>query len=381
MENKILFVDDDANLLASYERQLRKQFPIETSLGVKEGLVAIKERSPYAVVVSDLRMPEMDGIQFLSKVREITPDTVRMMLTGYADLQNTIDAVNEGNIFRFLTKPCSPETLVKSLSAGIGQYRLIMAEKELLEKTLRGSIKVLTELLALVNPEAFGRSSRIERYVREIGLQLKVSDLWKLETTAMLSQIGCVVLPENTLKKLYQNQELTVEESKLLDAHPGIGADLLGNIPRIQEISESIAYQGKRFDGSGFPEDAKKGEEIPLAARILKVVLDFDVFQAKGMTRGAALEKLRQQQSWYDPAVLDSLEAVLGIETKYEVREVNVSGLMEKMILAEDIRAEKGMLLITKGHEVSQALIQRLRNFCRTSRIKEPIRVLVPNKS
>ncbi|HUL31620.1 MAG TPA: response regulator, partial [Thermodesulfobacteriota bacterium] len=120
MENKILFVDDDANLLASYERQLRKQFPIETSLGVKEGLVAIKERSPYAVVVSDLRMPEMDGIQFLSKVREITPDTVRMMLTGYADLQNTIDAVNEGNIFRFLTKPCSPETLVKSLSAGIG---------------------------------------------------------------------------------------------------------------------------------------------------------------------------------------------------------------------------------------------------------------------
>jgi response regulator RpfG family c-di-GMP phosphodiesterase len=380
MENRILFVDDDPNLLASYQRQLRKQFPIDTSLGAKEGLVAIKDHTPYAVVVSDLRMPEMNGIQFLSKVREITPDTVRIMLTGYADLQNAIEAVNEGNIFRFLTKPCHPDVLSKALSAGIEQYHLVKAEKELLEKTLKGSIKVLTELLALVNPEAFGRSSRIARYVREIGLHLGVSDLWKLETAAMLSQIGCVVLPEITLKKLYQDQRLTKEESQFLDMHPNIAADLLRNIPRMEEITESIAYQGKHFDGSGIPRDSRKGEDIPLAARILKAVLDFDMLQAKGTPKSEAIKELTQRIGWYDPAILGSLEAVLGIETRYEVREVNVSGLVEKMILDEDVRAEKGMLLITKGHEVSQALIQRLKNFSQASGIKEPIRVLVPNK-
>jgi len=381
MTDKILFVDDDSNLLASYQRQLRKQFSIDTSLGPKEGLAKIDGSTPYALVVSDLRMPEMDGIQFLSRVREVTPDTVRIMLTGYADVQNAIEAVNEGNIFRFLTKPCPPDTLVKALTAGIGQYRLIKGEKELLEKTLRGSIKILTEVLSLVNPEAFGRSSRIERYVRGIGMQLGGSDLWRLETTAMLSQIGCVVLPEDTLKKLYQGQTPTVEEAQLLDMHPDIARGLLANIPRMQEISESIAYQGKHFDGSGMPPDSRRGKDIPLGARILKVVLDFDMLETRGDTKSEAVMGLRHREGWYDPAILDSLEAVIRIETGYEVREVTLVGLMEKMILDQDVCTEKGMLLITKGHEVSQTLIQRLRTFARASAIKEPIRVLVPHKS
>lgn len=128
MKEKILCVDDDPNILQAYQRSLRREFEIEVAKGGKEGLEVIASQGPFAVVVSDMRMPGMDGIQFLSKVREQTPNTVRIMLTGHADRQTAIDAVNQGNIFRFLTKPCSPEILAKSLEEGIQQYQLLKAK-------------------------------------------------------------------------------------------------------------------------------------------------------------------------------------------------------------------------------------------------------------
>ena len=121
MSEKILFVDDEENILSAIKRQLRKQFDLEFTLSGQKGLDIIKQKGPFAAVVSDMRMPVMDGIKFLSNVREISPDTVRIMLTGNADTQTAVDAVNEGNIFRFLVKPCSSETLSKSLNAGIKQ--------------------------------------------------------------------------------------------------------------------------------------------------------------------------------------------------------------------------------------------------------------------
>ncbi|HUJ68420.1 MAG TPA: response regulator, partial [Syntrophorhabdales bacterium] len=220
MAEKILFVDDEPNVLAAYERQLRKQFEIATMESGEAGLRAVMESGPYAVVVSDFRMPKMDGIRFLSCVREVSPDTVRMILTGYADVQTAIEAVNEGNIFRFLTKPCPPESLTKAIVAGVEQYRLIRAERELLEQTLKGAIQTLTEILGLVNPEAFGRCSRVRKRVRSVALHKGLSDVWQYETAAMLSQIGGVVVPEMTLMRLYQGEQLSDEESQLFEMHP-----------------------------------------------------------------------------------------------------------------------------------------------------------------
>jgi DNA-binding NtrC family response regulator len=144
MIEKVLFVDDDRNLLASCERSFRRKFTVETAEGGEAALQAIAERGPFAVVVSDRQMPGMDGIQLLSLVRQRAPDTVRIMLTGNVDLEGAIKVVNEGNIFRFLTKPCALEILGKAVEDALAQYRLVTAEKELLNKTLSGSIKLLT---------------------------------------------------------------------------------------------------------------------------------------------------------------------------------------------------------------------------------------------
>ena len=217
------------------------------------------ERGRFAVVVSDLKMPGMDGIEFLTRLRQRAPDTVRILLTGHADLQASIDAINRGEIFRFLIKPCAPDTLVSALKAGLTQYHLITAERELLEQTLNGSIKVLCDVLSLVNPEAFGRSARIARYVGAIAGHLHVKELWPIKTAAMLSQIGCVILPETVLKKVYRGEPLTSEESQLFNQHPFVAADLVARIPRMKHVAEIIRFQDKYFDGYGLPHDKRAG--------------------------------------------------------------------------------------------------------------------------
>ncbi len=149
MNERVLFVDDDANLLASYRRQLRDQYSLDTAPDGAKGLEAVLNRGPYALVVSDFRMPVMDGLHFLSRVRESSPETVRILLTGYADLSTAIEAVNAGNIFRLLTKPCPHEALRAALEAGCRQYRLLRSERErvarekaTLEEQLRQSQKM-----------------------------------------------------------------------------------------------------------------------------------------------------------------------------------------------------------------------------------------------
>ncbi len=136
---KILFVDDDQHLLEAVARRLRKQFEIETQLGPEAGLAAIERSPDYAVIFSDMRMPGMDGVQFLARAKELQPDSIRIMLTGYPDVQTAIDAVNHGNIFRFLTKPCAPEVLVGAIEGALEQRRLLRTRVELLETRLRNT--------------------------------------------------------------------------------------------------------------------------------------------------------------------------------------------------------------------------------------------------
>ena len=379
MRHKILFVDDEPNILEAYKRQFRRLFRIRSSLGGQEALEIIEREGPFAVVVSDLKMPGMDGIQLLAKIKEVSPDTVRMMLTGYADLQTAIDAVNEGNIFRFLTKPCPVDKLAMAVKEGLRQYELVIAERELLEETLMGSIKVLTELLSLLNPEAFGRSSRVKRYAMKIAGRLGLVGTWKLETAALLSQIGCVILPENVLKKVYKEETLTGEERQLYDMVPSLGHDLIDQIPRMEEIAEIIAYQEKNYDGTGIPRDKRSGEEIPLEARILKVALDFDALQSAGVTPEAALARLKKSANRYDPKILTILDSLIEKKPSIAVRKLPLRELRGTMILAEDLFTVDGVLLVSKGQEITWPLLARLKNFSKSKHIREPIKVIVPD--
>jgi len=376
MNRKILCVDDETNILESYKRQLRKGFELTTATSGAEGLKIVAEQGPFAVVVSDLMMPGMDGIQFLSKMMELKPDTVRIMLTGQADLDKAIEAVNEGSIFRFLTKPCPSETLVKVLDTGIEQYRLITAEKELLEKTLSGSIKVMMEVISLVSPLAFGRAVRIQTIMRKLAIALKLKSRWKFDIAGMLSQIGCVTLPTQVLENICKGGSLTQDEMEMYQSLPDIGHDLLAKIPRLEAIAEIIKYQEKNYDGSGLPEQGKSGEDIPLGARALHLAIDFDMQISSGKDTKTALSTLLRHKYKYDPLLLNKLIAICKAEVKQKNRLIRVTELTCKMILSEDVMATSGLMLITKGQQVTQPLIIRLRNIHKTMGIKEPLSVV-----
>lgn len=372
MNERILCVDDDANILQAYQRALRKRFAIEIAISGAEGLDAVRDSGPYAVVVADMRMPEMNGVQFLAAVRQIAPQTVRMMLTGNADQQTALEAVNEGQIFRFLNKPCPPEQFARTLEAGLEQYRLVTAERELLSKTLFGSIKVLSEVLGMVNPAAFGRASRVHRLVGRLCGDLNVGRGWLIEIAAMLSQIGCLVVPEETLRKLSQRQPLTRVEAEQIADHPRVARDLLANIPRMEEIAQIIFRQNENCEGVPAADDAALG------ARILKAALDWDTLETQGLTPELAMAEINDRQSQYDPNVLAALRRVHQIAKVRVVRRVRLDELVDGAMLADDVKSINGTLLCAKGQEVSSWLRSRLNNYAATVGVQVPIKVFLP---
>lgn len=366
MVEKILFVDDEANVLDGFRANMRRRYEVDTAQSPEEGLRMVQHSGPYAVVVSDLKMPGMDGIAFLTQVRDLSPDSVRMMLTGFADVDVAINAVNEGQVFRFLTKPCTPDVLGKALAAGLEQYRLVTAEKELLRGTLRGSIRVLTEALSLANPEAYGRSERIKALVRLLVKSGGVKNSWELDLAAMLSHIGCMALPRAVLDKIATGQKLTPEEKKLYSSHPAVGAGLIEHIPRLGKVAEIIAGQHKRYDPN-----------LPEGAKILRILVDYDTLESRGLAPTNIFVRMRSCKGCYDLALLDKFEKAVGIEGPYIRKQVSVKELTENMILEENVVTREGLLLLARGMELNETSIYRLIQTGQTFDIVEPISVLV----
>jgi len=378
MNERILFVDDEPNILAVAKRQLHNRYRVETALSGRLGLLALAHKGPFAVAVADMHMAGMDGVQFLQSVKKISPETVRIMLTGDSDLSTAIEAINQGSIFRFLTKPCPKETLLSALDAAVKQHRLITAEKELLHKTLRGAIKVLTDILALVNPTAFGRASRVTRLVKQIASQLKLENSWQIEIAAMLSQIGCVTIPQQILNKVYRGKQLSPQEKEIFDSHPKIGRELIANIPRLELVAEIIASQEV---GLGEPIRERKEKErdlVALAGSILKLAQDFDTQLILGKTYADALEQIRSQQGRYGDQLVEALHRALAQKIESQIETVPVDSLAPGMILADDVKTQDGVLLITKGQEVTRSLRFRLMNFARVCAIDKLVKVIVP---
>jgi response regulator RpfG family c-di-GMP phosphodiesterase len=378
MAEKVLFVDDELLVLDGYKRMLYKEFEVEIAVGGEQALNTMRLQGPYAVVVSDMRMPGMSGAQFLAQVRQVAPDTVRMLLTGYTDLSAAMDAVNDGNIFRFLTKPCEKETLAKALTTGFVQYRLVTAEKELLENTLMGSIKVLADVLGVASPEAFGRSLRIAHLVRHLVGKFGKSSPWRFEAAAMLSQLGCVTLAPEVIQTAYRGEVLSPEDQARFDTHPKIARDLLVNIPRLEPVAWIISQQLSKGLASALPgEPSSQEPDIVFGANALKLAIAFDKLRMNGISDEDAVRTLHGRSSEFDPKMVEGL---IGIKTegpKLELRKVQTAKLARGMILQQEIRNQAGMLVVAKGQEITQALVVKLQNLSVAGTIDKEVMALV----
>jgi response regulator RpfG family c-di-GMP phosphodiesterase len=380
MNEKILLVDDDPNILDGLKRLLRKGFSVDTATGGEAGLHVLAASGPFAVVMSDMRMPGMSGVQFLTAVRARWPDTVRLMLTGNADIQTAIDAVNEGCVFRFLTKPCPENVLKGALRAALAQYELITAEKELLEKTLYGSVKVLTEILALINPAAFSRASRVHHTVSHMVQHLGLRDAWRYEIAAMLSQVGCVAFDTDTVEAVYAGIELSAAEQERFKMHPSIAFELLSPIPRLELVAAMIAGQQGQPPGKARQPPSAASEPGEVGAHLLKIAVEFDQLLLHGTSAKEALEKLKSRPEEFQPAAVAALETLSTESVPLITREISVREMSTGMILDEDLRLSNGMLMVARNQEITYPLLVRIRNFHQKSPVPGKIRVKVPKR-
>jgi len=225
---------------------------------------------------------------------------------------------------------------------------------------------------------------RAHTVISRLAKQCAIARAWPVEMAAMLSQIGCVVLPPQTLDKVYHGVALREDERGMVERIPALVEELLGNIPRLEPVREILRYQQKNYGGGGSPNDSVRGEEIPWGSRALRVVLDHDVLEAQGMPPSLALDTLRGRLGCYDPAIIESLAWVRGGAHEASpslVRELQVGELKPGMVFAADAKTVEGVLLVARGQEVTCSLMERLRNYDSEVGVKQPLRIVVRDPS
>jgi CheY-like chemotaxis protein len=355
---RVLCVDDEPRVVDSLAVQLRHHYQILTANSGQQALRLLADQDPPAVIVSDMRMPVMDGATLLKHIRQLYPETTRILLTGETGRDAAIAAVNEGQIFKFLTKPCRTEQLRAAIDAGVMQNQLLKAEKVLLQETLVGCIKALVDILAITNPVAFGRTTRIKRLATALAGALGVRGFWQLEAAALLSQIGFISLPVELVEKLYYGKRLTSEERVLADGAPLVAQKLLGRIPRLEPVLEILG--AARRPNADLPEGLVKQ-----GADALRLLLEYDSHLAQGASIDTALRKVRAPQGRNDLKTINALESLVVVEAvgPQDVFEVQVGNIKPGMIFMDDLYTHVGTLLVPKGFEVTETFLERARNF------------------
>ncbi|MEI7844357.1 MAG: HD domain-containing phosphohydrolase [Chloroflexota bacterium] len=378
----ILIVDDEVNVLASLTRLLTEENleNIKTAQSGQEALEIIKNTPDLALIISDFHMAGMNGIELLSQVRESHPDITRVLLTGAADLGMALEAVNKGNIFRFLLKPCATDILLGAVKDGLRQNELINSEHELLSKTLNGSIKVMIDILAVVSPGIFSQASRLRTLARELSAELQFHDrAWEIELAALLSQIGAVTIPKTILEKWKHDEFLDDAETKIIRSIPRMGKILINNIPRMENIAEAVGYQNCTYHGQISP-DVPTGENIPILARIIKIIIDYERLTEKAHSPIAAYHAMIIREAEYDPEILAVFRAKVINNDNHPSpksvrgeKEIVVDDLKIGMVISRDIMDKNGIMIVAHGTVISNVLRYKLVNYFRYQAISQPV--------
>jgi response regulator RpfG family c-di-GMP phosphodiesterase len=408
----VLFVDDEANILNALRRLFRpKNYKILTAGSGSEALELLGHEA-VDLVISDMRMPQMDGAQLLEQVRAKWPDTIRILLTGYADVSSTIDAINKGEIFRYIAKPWDDNDILlvvkhalerkalekektrlealthrqneelKSLNASLeikvqqrtAELRQTMTQLERthgeLKKSFIASVRIFSNLFEMRAGKLAGHSRRVADLARSLAQYMGLSDteIQDIVFASLLHDIGKIGLSDKLLEKPFAT--LNSDERAQVMKHPATGQVALMSLEKLKAAAEIIGAHHERFDGLGYP-NALVGSAIPKGARILAVANEYDALQigtmqSQNFSAEDAFEFIvKKSGQRYDPAVVKALHHVLGAETSGSdrTREVRSDNLKSGMVLARDVAASNGLLLLSHDHVLDDFMIAKLHHF------------------
>lgn len=359
---RILWVDDELNLLEGIRRTLGRDYPITTVSDPFKALEVMEKEGPFAVIVSDFKMPNLDGIRLLSAAHEFAPDSVRILLTGYANERTAIEAVNEGHIFRFLSKPCTNERLRDALNAGLKQYRLVTAERDLLESTVQQCVGVLLEMVGWVSPAIAAFPLRMAEASRTLGEELAIENPWELQMAARLALLGSVTLPSKVMEKHLAGEAVTEAEWAMIQAYPSMTVRMIRRIARFEGVAAIL----EQLDCPMAAQDSTHWSRM-MSARIIAALREFYFLLERGRSPAEALESLRARPVEFDPMVVGILSR-REAERREEIRsvgthrEVDFSEIEAGMMIGRDLVGRDGTLYIRRGTVLTATACERLRN-------------------
>lgn len=368
---RVLFVDDDENLLAGLRRATARVCEGHSALGALNGLKALRDDGGFSLVIADMRMPGMDGLEFIARARKIAPEAVYVMLTGNHDQKTAADAVNEGRVFRFLTKPVSREKLEETITQGCEQYRARLAERDVLERTLTGALATLIDVLRMARPGMFGNDQRRGKVAAFIGKATGAKSVWELEIAAMLSHVGSLSMPEDELPLAAAIEDWTGEQKEAVVRQAKLGAQMLRRIPRMGMVSRLIERQ---YDGmwAGHPRAEAGGERDPAVEEMVRVMQAATILErvrGAGGTMGEALAVIETTRLGKDAALVEAIRKIpqgeLGFCERNQHERIPVSRVRTGMTLRESVRTTRGELLLSAGNQVTEALCERIENYVR----------------
>ena len=367
--SSILVVDDEQSVLTMVRHILAPRFDLTLERDPRHALALLRGGTEFAVVVSDLRMPGMSGLMLLQGARRLAPNTQRVLISGGAQLSDTVNAINECRVFSVLIKPFAASTLTDTVTQAAEQHRLVSAERVLLEETLQGSIQTLAELFLLVQPAAFGRAMRLRRHVRDLARYLEIKRRWDVEIAALFSQIGSMALSSETLDRWYHGRDLSEDERTEIARLSATAQSLIANIPRLESVTEILRTKDLPAAAGGVPD----------GARVLAIAQDFDFLIAQGAVADDALNVMESRTGRYDSAYLRAFRALRGGSAPAgKMHEMLLAEVCEPMVLASDVYAQTGLLLIARGQRVTPSLLHRIRTQWSDLASKVVVRVVLP---
>jgi CheY-like chemotaxis protein len=296
---RVLCLDDEPQVLESLRDTLRRKFEVVVSTNGFEALRLLAS-DPFDVVLTDMRMPLLSGARFLTLAREHAPDTVRVMLTGQSALPDAAAAINEGQIFQLLIKPCRTDDLVKALEAAVVEHEARISHRDERDGLVAATVQAMMKFSAQIDPDGRARGDRIKRHALELAGQVKaITSTSELATACALMQLGAVGVSAETRARAASNSRLGPEHATELERMPELAATLVPGLAALKPVAALLAATAPPFATS-----RPRTPDVPGGAQVLRIALDFELQLRQGAPGETAMRALNGRTGRYDPDLL-----------------------------------------------------------------------------
>ncbi len=314
---QILIVDDEEDNLQLLYRTLRREYDVTKANGPLAALDILSQRD-FQCILSDHKMPDMDGVEFLKRARDMHPDTICILVTAYSDVEILMNAINYAKIYKYIKKPYSPDTLLHNVHMALEYYQLKEDNKKLLfdlKDLFSGTINAIMDALDSKDSYTLGRSRRVAFYTSRMIAKMDLTKAQKaeIELAALLHDIGMIGVREEILHK---KEALTEEERNEIKKHISYSVKILEDIKQLDKVTDIIKYHHEFYNGNGYPFGVK-GEEIPIGARIIAITDAYDSLVSfrpyrDGLSPENAVSEIRKQKGeQFDPHLFDIFESIV----------------------------------------------------------------------